>query len=551
MPRAVTLFHELIILAVTWIFNVKGFMKKKILCLAVILSLICQYSCKKFLDVTPLDKLTGVTFWQSQSDIEAFVSDLYAKFRDKLTSTAFLAATGELRSGYILTATSGNTNSGGEINIRRVYNQFAINNLQRSAAGVLDASQPWNTFNNNANFVTGGGYNFSSITKWYEFYSIIQGANIMFDRVNKGVPGVDAQTQKRYLAEAVFIRCLAYFMMVRIYGDVPYYTAPYQQAPLPRENMVSVIKKCIADLKAYKNNLYLIYPDPTFLAIRATKGAADDLLMNMDMWNAGFDKANQTAYYQDAANLGDELIKSNVYQLLPIENFDQVMRGRSAEGIFEFGQSINYESQPNPRAFFGEMMLRYPNKGIGPDNNSSHAYFKASYLQRLYPAGVPDKRVTLWFDNNMLSENGNFQLLKFKGNVISGATGIYAVPEWGLIIFRYAEAILLRAEALADLGNDGDAIAMLNMVRERAGAPDYSGAGGKDLKDAIFNERGRELMGEGHLYFDLIRTGRILDPAWTDDPLTQDQFDRGGWAWPIDNSALLNNPYMRLNQYWQ
>lgn len=526
-------------------------MKKYIICLIALLACTGQYSCKKFLNVTPLDKLTGVTYWQSQGDVEAFASDLYAQLRNKFMSTAFFAATGELRSGFIKPTSSANSNSGNEINIRKVYNQFAVNNLQRSTAGVLDGSQVWNTFNSNGNFATNLGYNFSTITKWLEFYSVIQGANIMFDRVNKGIPGMDSQTQKRYLAEASFIRCFAYFTMVRIYGDVTYYILPYEQSPMPRENMVSVINKCIADLKTYKNNLYLIYPDPTFSAIRATRGAADDLIMNMDMWNAGFDKANQNAYYQDAADLGDEIIKSNAYQLLPIENFDQVMRGRSAEGIFEFGQSINYESQPNPRAFFGEMMLRYPNKGIGSDNNSSHAYFQAAYLLRLYPNGVADKRATLWFDNYMLSENGNFQLLKFKGNLVSGATGIFAVPEWNLIFSRYAEVFLLRAEALANLGDDSNAASMLNVIRARAAAPDYAGAGGQDLKDAIFNEQCKELMGEGHLYFDLVRTGRIKDPAWAANPLTQDQFDRGGWTWPIDASALYNNPYMRLNQYWQ
>jgi hypothetical protein len=94
------------------------------------------------------------------------------------------------------------------------------------------------------------------------------------------------------------------------------------------------------------------------------------------------------------------------------------------------------------------MMLRYPNKNAGTDNSSSHAYFRADYLLRLYPAGIADKRKDLWFDNSMLSQDGNFQLLKFKGNLASNQSS----PEWGLIIFRFAEAILLRAEALAELG---------------------------------------------------------------------------------------------------
>ena len=117
-------------------------------------------------------------------------------------------------------------------------------------------------------------------------------------------------------------------------------------------------------------------------------------------------------------------------------------------------------------------------------------------------------------------------------------------------MFRYAEAILLRAEALAELGQDGEAKKMLNIVRTRAEAPPYIGSGGQNLKDFIFMERSRELVGEGHHFFDLVRTRRILNYLWTYNPITLDQFNRGGWTWPISSNALNNNPYMVLNMYW-
>ncbi|MBC8054196.1 MAG: RagB/SusD family nutrient uptake outer membrane protein [Sphingobacteriaceae bacterium] len=525
-------------------------MKKHIISLLFFVVCAGQFSCKKFLNVTPLDKLSGVNFWQSRADVEAFSTSLYAIMRSKLTSTAFIPATGELRSGQILPTIINNSNSGGEKNIRLVYNQFAVNNLQRNASGVLDVTKPWNPATG-SNLV----FNFTSITKWTEFYSAIQGANIMFDRVTKGVPGLSEQEKRQYLAEAAFIRCFAYFTMVRVFGDVVYYIDPYERTPLPRENFVSVINKCIADLKSHKDNLPLIYSDPALKTIRATRGAALSLLMNMNMWNAGFDKANAITYWQETETLGDELIKADIYSLVPIEEFERVMRGRSEETIFEFGQSINYAPNPLPtnffRAFFGEMMLRTPNKGANGDNNSSHAYFRADYLTSLY-AGGPDKRRDLWFDSFMLSESGNFQLLKFQGIINSSVTNNpNAIPEWSLVMSRLAEVILLRAEALANLGTEGTAISMLNMVRNRAGAPDYSGPGGEHLKDEIFIERSKELMGEGHLYFDLVRTGRIMDGNWVPNPLSADQFERGAWTWPIDVNALYNNPFMQLNSYWQ
>jgi len=500
----------------------------------LLLSLTVSTGCKDFLTVEPLHKISGNAYWKSRSDVEAFTLDLYLQFRNKLTSTSFLPATGELRSGFIRSAINVNTNTSPEQKRRLVYESFAVNDLKN----ILTSGKAWNDMN------------FVSITTWRDFYKVIQGANILIDRLDTEIPGMSERDKDPYRAEAAFLRSLAYFMMVRIYGDVPYYIAAYTKDMLPRENMVSVVNKCIEDVARYKDGAIVSFSDPSYRAVRATKGALLDLLMNMNMWNAGFDEENAEEYYRAAADYGKELMDLNAYQLVPIENFREVTRGRSTEGIFEFNQSVNYSGAANYLAFFGEMMLKFPNKGSGDNNASSHAYFKPAYLAKLYSVGTSDKRYSLWFNPSTINAaNGNFELLKYKGE-IAAATGPFAIPEYGVMIFRYAEALLLRAEALAELGEEEEARKVVNMVRRRAGALDIVESG-QALKNAIFLERGRELMGEGHLYFDLIRTGRILNGEWTDNPLTQDQFNRGGWTWPITSEAVINNPLITLNSYWQ
>jgi hypothetical protein len=140
-------------------------------------------------------------------------------------------------------------------------------------------------------------------------------------------------------------------------------------------------------------------------------------------------------------------------------------------------------------------------------------------------------------------------MLKFAQNAF--ATGEEdSNPDNTFMIFRYAGEILLCAEAMAELGQDNEAIALVNKVRDRAEASQYSGSGGQDLKDFIFLERSRELMGEGHHYFDLVRTRRILSSEWSYNVLTLDKFNRGAWTWPISSDALTNNPFMTLNAYW-
>ncbi len=58
-------------------------------------------------------------------------------------------------------------------------------------------------------------------------------------------------------------------------------------------------------------------------------------------------------------------------------------------------------------------------------------------------------------------------------------------------------------------------------------------------------------MGEGHHFYDLVRTRKILDPKFTPNPLSFSAFQAGAWTWPIDASATINNPYMTLNNYWR
>src|SRR3546814_8242278 len=125
-------------------------------------------------------------------------------------------------------------------------------------------------------------------------------------------------------------------------------------------------------------------------------------------------------------------------------------------------------------------------------------------MMKLFPSNEVDSRRTLWFED-IYADDGTFMILKYAHNrYASGEED--RNPDNTFLIFRYAGAILLRAEALAELGRNDEAIAMVNMIRARAQASHYSGGGGADLKNFIFMERSRELIGEGHHYFDFVRT---------------------------------------------
>ncbi|MFY0255326.1 RagB/SusD family nutrient uptake outer membrane protein [Chitinophaga sp. 30R24] len=500
-------------------------MNRRIICLLALLLAITQSGCKKFLDVKPLDKLSGNAFFQSKKDVESNLWDNYGLLRDKLGSCPFLPNAGDVRSGMM-----------------------AESPEEKGRDYVHYVSQ-----NDLTTFINKRGddqlYHWRELTLWQGFYKVIQASNNLYYEVGaKEIKDITKTDIKRYQAEAVFLRCLTYWLMIRVWGDVPYYTDAYHQEALPRENMVTIAKNCLDDLTKVKDDLPWSYTDPAYVGVRASKGALFALIMELDLWNAGFDKANAKTYYQQAVDIGTELVNSGQYELLPLSQYRQLFQGRTKESLFEIAQNSNYKEVIMYNTF-SDLVLHYPYKRPVSTHQWSYAYYRASFLSMLFPSGQPDARVQYWFDENMLADDGDFQYLKF--------VNIYAItdqedynPDGDVIIFRYADGILMLAEALSELGRDDEAIIQLNKIRSRALANPYAGAGGDALKDAIFAERARELMGEGHYYFDLVRTRRIFNAKWAYYPLTQLQFDQGGWTWPLDPSVQNQNPYVQLNTYW-
>src|SRR3546814_11476934 len=102
-------------------------------------------------------------------------------------------------------------------------------------------------------------------------------------------------------------------------------------------------------------------------------------------------------------------------------------------------------------------------------------------MMKLFPSNEGDSRRTLWFED-IYADDGTFMILKYAHNrYASGEED--RNPDNTFLIFRYAGAILLRAEALAELGRDDEAIALVNMVRTRAEATPSSGGGGSDRSE--------------------------------------------------------------------
>ena len=504
-------------------------MKKTFIILLLASTVLSNTGCKKFLNIDPIDDVSGNNYWKSEKDVEAFTWGIYHQFRTATMSNLYFPAVGDLRLAPV----------GKGANQNRTYStQLRSNDILK----LIDV-------NDNTNSLYASFYNINRNTSWTRFYDIIQSCNILefeLDRLDEGI--LSESLRNQYKAEASFMRNLIYFFMVRQFGDVPYYTEAYSTKAIGRENMLSVLEKCIQDMSAHKDNLPWRHSDASIVGIRAMRGSAIALMMHMNMWLAGFSKSvDKPQYYERVEVLGGEIMEAsgNIYQLLPIEEFQKVFFGKTNESLFEITQNLNYQEQFSNPSFWPNQVLRPPY--IVRSENGSFVFYDKDYMRKLYPESTTDKRKSLWFTETIYNGNGDFVCLKFSNLYNEGSGG--SVPNDSQIIFRYVDAILLRAEALAELGRDAEAQMYLNMVRRRAGLDDTNLVG-KDLKDEIFWERNRELMGEAHYFFDLVRTRKAIDPNYVTDPINVEDFDNGAWTWPINIEVLKNNPYMSLNKFW-
>ncbi|MDQ1152753.1 RagB/SusD family nutrient uptake outer membrane protein [Sphingobacterium zeae] len=499
-------------------------MKRKFIYTALLGASLILGSCgKDFLNITQIDKLTGNNYWTNKGDVEQYMGGIYSTFREATMTNIFFPASGDLRCAPT-NRTSATSGSG-----RDYIAYLRNNNLSMIFARENDFSY----------------FGFPRITKWDTFYKMVQNANIVcYQLDNKDMPFLSERQKSAYKAEAIFLRSLAYFFMVRLYGDVPYYT-DVNTNPLPRTNMVTVLKNISADLDATYKDLPWTYDDPSVIAVKAMRGSALALNMHINMWIAGFTTEDKSINYEKVAALGKELMEENggAYELLDLKRTKEIFKGRTREGLFEIVQNFNYGESFHLSASYSDYVLHAPNKVT----SKSYIYYDPKFMEKMYPVAEADLRKTYWFDKDIYSTNGDFQCLKFSNVFME--EGEDNNPDDNQMIFRYSDPILLRAEALAELNRDEEARTVVNVIRKRADASEIS-VSGDDLKDAIWWERVRELLGEGNFYYDLVRTKKVMNTEYTMAPMSVGAFNAGGWTWPIDKSAMNNNPYMRLNNYW-
>ncbi|MBE7170287.1 MAG: RagB/SusD family nutrient uptake outer membrane protein [Williamsia sp.] len=353
---------------------------------------------------------------------------------------------------------------------------------------------------------------------WRNYYSIISRANKVLNNI-ENAPASVVTNKDRHKGEAEFLRALAYFDLVRIFGDVPLITKDLTIAEAyktPREKAANVYNNVIIkDLLDAETKLPQKYTGADIG--RATKGAAKALLGKVYLTLKDFAKAETKL--QEVTQLG--------YALLPVFNdlWDYTKDEHHSEYVFDIeyeeGQGnlgSNFISQfaLDFQAGGGPLVAELARRYNIPSGTGGATGIPNQTIFDLFSLNPADKRKDTTATKGLYGPTGVFipisatgvSALSLKYMVKLAGAATDSKVNWKVI--RYADVLLMYAEALNENGKTDQALTYLNMVRTRAGIPSYSGLSKDDARERIYQERRLELHLEGQRWFDLVRTGRAL-----------------------------------------
>jgi tetratricopeptide (TPR) repeat protein len=346
---------------------------------------------------------------------------------------------------------------------------------------------------------------------WSWMYGAVNRANFVLEFQNK----TEFPNRNNVIAQAKFLRAYYYFELVKWFGDVPFAVDKRiqfgDQFEIVRTPKAQIYAQMEDDLIYAAANLPYTQSEKG----RITKGASLALLGKVYLYQNKF---------TEAASALEEVITDGPYDLLAdystmFENDNE----NNIESVFE----VQYSDKEG--AGFGCLQCSEGNVAVGFNGirNYTGPTFDSGFSFNVPTQDVVDafedgdlrKEVAIldieaWATANSATysvgyEHTGYYNRKYiarKGDLNTGDANLTNPNNYRAI--RFADVLLMAAESLNRGGvSDSRALTYLNRVRTRAGLPDVSFTGA-NLTNAIYNERRVELVGEGHRFFDLVRTGQ-------------------------------------------
>ena len=438
----------------------------------LIIGLAFLAGCKKdFLTKSPEDSINTANFFQTEADAIAAINGAYQPLQwPKL------------------------------YNMRMWTTDIMAGNSIVGAGGGSDGQET----QDNANFVTATD-NQGVLDLWRGPWPGILRANIVLEKVPS--MNISSEIKNRVLGEAYFLRAHYYFILVRFFGDVPLVLSPVNPGDDLRPSRTAknvVYDQIISDLKIAAEHLPVSSSYAGSDIGRASKGSAYGMLakvyLTLGNWQETLNYCNLTE------GMGYALNEDYA------DNFNPLNKN-TKESLFE----VQYISNAGYDFWSNENQASWLSTFTGPRGADMVAGSwgwnqPTSEFMSTYESGDKRKDVTVLYEGCPALDGQNYQasysltgynLRKFLVSKTISAS--YDNSPMNFPVLRYADVLLMKAEALNELGNTSQAEEPLNQVRSRAGLPAVSGLSQSVFRTKVLNERRMELAFEGQRWFDLIR----------------------------------------------
>jgi hypothetical protein len=457
-------------------------MKQIFSTLIITFFLLIVSGCTKWLDLRPESEIVLEDFWQNESQVNQVLAACYRSLTEPDVIRRMMVW-GELRSDNV------------------TYGR----NISEELNKILNAD------------ITAA----NSYCRWGTFYTIINYCN-NFLYYAPGVVKLDPNFTESKLhsleAEVLTIRALAYFYLVRAFKEVPWVDEPSiddtQNYNIPKSSEDFILDKLVKDLL-----LALQYGRDSYDIVqydkgRITRNAIRALLADIYLWQNNYEKCIEMC---------DQIINNTKQPLTLVKGGDVIKKvfyyGNSSESIFELQFDDDIMFNTAVKEFYGSSsdpfgMWSFPAVLVTGDASP----FKYKTIAGIESEIDSRKKDFLYpeigGDRYFIFKYSGFERLE---NISTGASTYYyrnTTANW--IIYRLSDIILMKAEALIQLGNNfEDALKLINLTYTRSNYDPSS----NELKIETYNskiemeklllrERQRELMFEGKRWFDLMRLAR-------------------------------------------
>ncbi len=498
---------------------------------ALLLLTIAFGSCNKTLDIDSVRVVGEKNNWNTLEDSRAGLIGIYALTRAALSDNDRYWIYGDVRTGELISPN------------RQDLKAISSNKLNASYPVVDDLSD------------------------WTRFFAIVNSANIFLERV-----GDVKAADKRYtainmtvdIAQARFLRAFAYFYMVRIWGDVPFIITSHDGKfeNKPQESQEKILAWAEQEMLTASKDLPFIYSandiqqpgqyynenDVRWGGALVTKISAYAVLAHVAAWQGNYTSvAAYTKFVED--NYGKSRIDftstadlTNPNGFFYNKNFRQILGFNSDYGHIDGSSTGHIEELTLAKPL---IVKEVPD--IYMPKDTILKIFNLINDDRFSVDTLGQPRNERYFTNF----NGRYPIFSKIKCIQGGVTDpTFRYFTSALVFTRLEDVVLLRAEALAVLGDRNGAISELFQVILRRLTPGISVIDidlNRDPVDLVFEERHRELLGEGQRWFDLIRYNKIKQ----NNPTFLRLIDSKGIYWPVSRRLLSQNNLLTQNPYWQ